>query len=151
MKQLEYHTFLHHSQTATLILVFVFGLSTIHFYIILKQKSLHYLLKNRLSTIHFYIILKQTAAVNGIYIGLSTIHFYIILKQAFETKNVISAWVPYIFTSFSNTQHLIYISSLAWVPYIFTSFSNHLLFTKHFPGSLSTIHFYIILKLTPSL
>ena len=36
-KKFEYHTFLHHSQTATKELWGKTGLSTIHFYIILKQ------------------------------------------------------------------------------------------------------------------
>ena len=56
--QFEYHTFLHHSQT------YLCGdgggrsLSTIHFYIILKQFSPSHWRGLRLSTIHFYIILK---------------------------------------------------------------------------------------------
>ena len=56
--QFEYHTFLHHSQT------YLCGdgggrsLSTIHFYIILKQPSVSPASETSLSTIHFYIILK---------------------------------------------------------------------------------------------
>ena len=55
---LEYHTFLHHSQT--------FPKSYNRF--------------NRLSTIHFYIILKLGGRLVINYLRLSTIHFYIILK-----------------------------------------------------------------------
>ncbi len=56
------------------------GLSTIHFYIILKRRTLCVVLWDRLSTIHFYIILKHTMTFSVLSSSLSTIHFYIILK-----------------------------------------------------------------------
>ena len=37
-----------------------------------------------LSTIHFYIILKLKTIIRTIYSSLSTIHFYIILKLVFD-------------------------------------------------------------------
>ena len=54
----EYHTFLHHSQTLRIFQSAESGLSTIHFYIILKLVPAITRLVNSLSTIHFYIILK---------------------------------------------------------------------------------------------
>ena len=39
------------------------GLSTIHFYIILKRRTLCVVLWDRLSTIHFYIILKPPVGI----------------------------------------------------------------------------------------
>ena len=56
------------------------SLSTIHFYIILKQKPQVPRQPHRLSTIHFYIILKPQTTLYFLILGLSTIHFYIILK-----------------------------------------------------------------------
>ena len=41
------------------------GLSTIHFYIILKRRDHGKLLPDSLSTIHFYIILKREASTRG--------------------------------------------------------------------------------------
>ena len=58
------------------------GLSTIHFYIILKRRTLCVVLWDRLSTIHFYIILKLCVTLQSSAFSLSTIHFYIILKQS---------------------------------------------------------------------
>ena len=55
----EYHTFLHHSQTGKGRHKKDPGLSTIHFYIILKLIVSPMGAKSRLSTIHFYIILKH--------------------------------------------------------------------------------------------
>ena len=78
--QFEYHTFLHHSQTYGRSKYGVESLSTIHFYIILKQTTLSFVLLIRLSTIHFYIILKRCRCYQRPVSGLSTIHFYIILK-----------------------------------------------------------------------
>ena len=56
--QFEYHTFLHHSQTLSLLSTASFSLSTIHFYIILKLTYRNFINELSLSTIHFYIILK---------------------------------------------------------------------------------------------
>ena len=56
--QFEYHTFLHHSQTKSIWEAARNSLSTIHFYIILKQSTRRYSFSWGLSTIHFYIILK---------------------------------------------------------------------------------------------
>ena len=55
----EYHTFLHHSQTCFRIPSTMYGLNTIHFYIILKPFGYPVTNSLRLNTIHFYIILKQ--------------------------------------------------------------------------------------------
>ena len=141
----EYHTFLHHSQTFCIISDSLIGLSTIHFYIILKQPVPALLLWPRLSTIHFYIILKPCLCIHSFPV----------------------VWGPYIFTSFSNSLYQMRMDRLVWVPYIFTSFSNRLpvlfaysMFEYHtflhhsqtrnvwcVPWTgLSTIHFYIILK-----
>ena len=101
-KVFEYHTFLHHSQTMQPYHLPHSGLSTIHFYIILKPVMHPATAVCSLSTIHFYIILKRRCVcivherlfeyhtflhhsqtgfgkVNSS-AGLSTIHFYIILK-----------------------------------------------------------------------
>ncbi|GFI38165.1 hypothetical protein IMSAGC015_02355 [Lachnospiraceae bacterium] len=56
----EYHTFLHHSQTDNLLTGQKMGLSTIHFYIILKLDIANNEIRFGLSTIHFYIILKPS-------------------------------------------------------------------------------------------
>ena len=58
---LEYHTFLHHSQTQVRLAKGFTRLSTIHFYIILKHRPIATQLIVCLSTIHFYIILKRKA------------------------------------------------------------------------------------------
>ena len=76
----EHHTFLHHSQTVALIQRFLYSLSTIHFYIILKLSNTSIPKFTCLSTIHFYIILKPTCTSASLSVCLSTIHFYIILK-----------------------------------------------------------------------
>ena len=55
-------------------------MSTIHFYIILKQRCKTVALMEGLSTIHFYIILKRFLFSLLTTPCLSTIHFYIILK-----------------------------------------------------------------------
>ena len=78
---LEYHTFLHHSQTSATVTQHPLGLSTIHFYIILKHTTEDYVQHISLSTIHFYIILKRVKLGLSATIRLSTIHFYIILKR----------------------------------------------------------------------
>ena len=61
--KLEYHTFLHHSQTRTPSLLVCIRLSTIRFYIILKQVTAQIETPLCLSTIRFYIILKQIRMV----------------------------------------------------------------------------------------
>ena len=58
----------------------LFGLSTIYFYIILKQRITKELQEVSLSTIYFYIILKHAEGYRDKTAGLSTIYFYIILK-----------------------------------------------------------------------
>ena len=63
-EKFEYHTFLHHSQTRICKRLYKFSLSTIHFYIILKQLTSLGNSSPCLSTIHFYIILKLLAIVN---------------------------------------------------------------------------------------
>ena len=45
------------------------------------------------------------------------------------------AWVPYIFTSFSNSSYFLYNVCCAWVPYIFTSFSNGLSAQREHPSA----------------
>ena len=57
-------------------------MSTIHFYIILKQRTPRNHEVGSLSTIHFYIILKHYMIETGEPYCLSTIHFYIILKPS---------------------------------------------------------------------
>ena len=59
--RLEYHTFLHHSQTGFWNEKCHICLSTIHFYIILKHPAFNLYKQFSLSTIHFYIILKPSA------------------------------------------------------------------------------------------
>ena len=77
---LEYHTFLHHSQTITTSEEAGIGLSTIRFYIILKLIKDDLEAEDCLSTIRFYIILKPPDERIDAAICLSTIRFYIILK-----------------------------------------------------------------------
>ena len=69
---------------------------------VLQHDDLCKLYKNSLSTIHFYIILKQASYREEKKDGLSTIHFYIILKHIAVKVFTGLVWVPYIFTSFSN-------------------------------------------------
>ena len=78
--EFEYHTFLHHSQT----------------------RSKHERNAGGLSTIHFYIILKRLSGVQGFwkvwvpYIFTSFSNYF----HSSMTNGYV--WVPYIFTSFSN-------------------------------------------------
>ena len=76
----EYHTFLHHSQTAMPGHYDSVCLSTIRFYIILKPCGSSQCCNSCLSTIRFYIILKHARGIANRFSGLSTIRFYIILK-----------------------------------------------------------------------
>ena len=99
-----------------------------------------------LSTIHIYIILKLWGGRGTGKTCLSTIHIYIILKLLMISCWIPSAWVPYIFTSFSNCMPCSSFNRAAWVPYIFTSFSNSKTCSRQIGHSLSTIHIYIILK-----
>ena len=78
----EYHTFLHHSQTAMPGHYDSVCLSTIRFYIILKPCGSSQCCNSCLSTIRFYIILKHARGIANRFSGLSTIRFYIILKHA---------------------------------------------------------------------
>ena len=80
IQMFEYHTFLHHSQTKTRHRQVPPGLSTIRFYIILKQPRNASDNSIRLSTIRFYIILKLSHIRDFGGCCLSTIRFYIILK-----------------------------------------------------------------------
>ena len=59
MRMFEYHILLHHSQTNGETLHNDSSLSTIYFYIILKQQIRKDTGAGSLSTIYFYIILKQ--------------------------------------------------------------------------------------------
>ena len=84
---LEYHTFLHHSQTCCICSRRGNGLEY-HTFLHHSQTGMNpRCFPIRLSTIHFYIILKRSS---GSYRGadcLSTIHFYIILKLACMPKS----------------------------------------------------------------
>ena len=98
-----------------------------------------------LSTIHFYIILKQAWKESRKSNGLSTIHFYIILKRLIPNAPAICVWVPYISTSFSNRQ----VSALNYYLFEYHTFLHHSQTNKaliQLSMCLSTIHFYIILK-----
>ena len=80
--RLEYHTFLHHSQT-------------------------------------FIHTLKELFVAWVPYVFTS-------FSNGFSTAKVrFIAWVPYVFTSFSNKSCIFATRSFAWVPYVFTSFSNN--------------------------
>ena len=101
----EYHTYLHHSQT-------VVGYSG-------GMVGFEY---------HTYLHHSQTNWPNSHWPGcLNTIHIYIILKLVYWEDPPESVWIPYIFTSFSNSTRKGAFKS--W--------------------SLNTIHIYIILKQVP--
>ena len=124
IRKFEYHTFLHHSQTQEMRHVvrnrFEYHTFLHHSQTITEQKLVIY----RLSTIRFYIILKRTVRQLYCRQGLSTIRFYIILKRILCWEVEYIVWVPYVFTSFSNTANNIISILKVWVPYVFTSFSN---------------------------
>ena len=122
--RLEYHTYLHHSQT---------GLQLGNIPVQLEY--------------HTYLHHSQTYAKNTPErLGLSTILIYIILKRLGRQKTLLPAWVPYLFTSFSNIILLWCREEEAWVPYLFTSFSNKSMPQNKGRLCLSTILIYIILK-----
>ena len=146
----EYHTFLHHSQTDIPVQADEDGLSTIHFYIILKRETVNMHRASCLSTIHFYIILKRSgiiAVVDFVWVPYIFTSFSNCWRRDGKCHEV---WVPYIFTSFSNNNPVRINEAFVWVPYIFTSFSNSKTMWVGCLNSLSTIHFYIILKHTRS-
>ena len=102
--QFEYHTFLHHSQTRSKHERNAGGLSTIHFYIILKRLSGRPGFLKGLSTIHFYIILKLFSLVYDKRLRLSTIHFYIILKPPVGIVNTLPLFEYHTFLHHSQTK-----------------------------------------------
>ena len=125
------------------------GLSTIHFYIILKRFLFSLLTTSCLSTIHFYIILKQAANWDSDGICLSTIHFYIILKPCVQ---------PYPIRSGLSTIHFYIIlkprEARGWLLYRLSTIHFYIILKlclvwRERSTGLSTIHFYIILKLSP--
>ena len=75
---------------------------------------------------------------------VSTITPFAIPCKTINSKQY--AWVPYVFTSFSNNQKIAWHRSGAWVPYIYIILKL-MLYEQNIKISLSTIHFYIILKL----
>ena len=101
-EEFQYHTFLHHSQTQTYI-----------------QHE-----KCCFSTIRFYIILKHSSGMFHSPMRFSTIRFYIILKPVTGLIPSTRVSVPYVFTSFSNTEGENNGRTWVSVPYVFTSFSN---------------------------
>ena len=80
----EYYTFLHHSQTCFTTTTVRSGLNTIRFYIILKLYTNMNASDIRLNTIRFYIILKRLCTGTRDKTGLNTIRFYIILKPQIQ-------------------------------------------------------------------
>ena len=122
-------------------------LSTIHFYIILKQICIITLVHLRLSTIHFYIILKLSKQIRFLSRSLSTIHFYIILKLEHLHQTELLLLEYHTFLHHSQTDRRLD-GTLRWLEY-HTFLHHSQTFRCSFPAflCLSTIHFYIILKL----
>ena len=116
---LEYHTFLHHSQTRWVPILATWRLE---YHTFLHHSQTSWLTTARcrsLSTIRFYIILKPTSLMSG----------------------SATAWVPYVFTSFSNRGSKAIWRTKAWVPYVFTSFSND--FFNFFADSQLEYHTFL--------
>ena len=166
--ELEYHTYLHHSQTETSILPDPCCLSTIHTYIILKREYPAPEKLQGLSTIHIYIILKPWRSAILRCERLSTIHIYIILKPLCSAMHMYSVLEYHTYLHHSQTvpfSHLS-LSSLEYHTYLHHSQTPALtsLQTKELEYHtylhhsqtlnvdsprmfcLSTIHIYIILK-----
>ena len=120
----EYHTFLHHSQTHYLAWKWLLPFEY-HTFLHHSQTSFDWVPTIRKFEYHTFLHHSQTRSPFFPFRNcLSTIHFYIILKQPPETAEGTRVWVPYIFTSFSNSAVQQIAPVVVWVPYIFTSFSN---------------------------
>ena len=141
----EYHTFLHHSQTFALT-GFIVDVFEYHTFLHHSQTKAHtHSLFYRLSTIHFYIILKQFI-VPVILFRVWVPYIFTSFSNAVVCSASSSSFEYHTFLHHSQTQLLQY-----WRFHLFEyhTFLHHSQ-TGHGNGTLcirlSTIHFYIILK-----
>ena len=99
---LEYHTFLHHSQTP---LCKIFDTFKLEYHTFLHHSQTLRWAHRYSGGLEYHTFLHHSQTVfSGLkpYKGLSTIRFYIILKPSSVYPPSFVAWVPYVFTSFSN-------------------------------------------------
>ena len=100
----EYHTFLHHSQTMRDLAIECLQFEYHTFLHHSQTRSKHERNAGGLSTIHFYIILKRLSGRPGFLKGLSTIHFYIILKPPVGIVNTLPLFEYHTFLHHSQTK-----------------------------------------------
>ena len=148
MESFEYHTFLHHSQTTCLVLE-TFYLFEYHTFLHHSQTIRHRGSGGKVFEYHTFLHHSQTMQPYHLpHSGLSTIHFYIILKQEPKEQCWVEQFEYHTFLHHSQTVERSS-DSKKWFEYhTFLHHSQTKLQDIILNFSLSTIHFYIILKLS---